>query len=205
MMATIRLAVSGLLTSLLALSSEQGFAGSQADNSWKSHPITVTYTGGYSDRRKMKIDKGEILYTTSKTQSGLYLSCIEGQLRVGLSFKPMDIAEAFSNMENGGITYAGNRFPLEKSLGFVNMKLDGGKAISLGKWLNYEDKDIALSRKRKPAAKLYNAVVKNHVIQVRMKRDDWVDLAIPRINAQFADFGAECGIGRKTQPLKKAE
>lgn len=201
----IRLLGIGFCSLVLCLSIENGFADDPQEDSWESYPITVTYTGGYSDRRKMKVDKGEILFTTSVTEPGIYLSCIEGQFRAGLSYKPMDIAKAFSDMENGGITYAGNRFPLEKSLGFVNMRLDGGKTISLGKWLNYEDKDIALSRKRKPAAKIYNAIVQKHDIEVRMKRDNWVRVASPKINAKFADFGAECGVGRKKPTAKKAE
>ena len=169
----------------------------QPVNSWASQPIRMTYTGeGHSDRRKAKIDHGEILYTTSTAQPGLYLRCLEGRLRAGLVFKPQDMRKAFSGLSVSGVSGGGGFVPIEKQLAYVDMWTDGGEKIGLGRWTYSKKNSAAISRKRVPAAKLYNAVVKGQNIKVKSKGLDAVTLSIPKINSDFANFGGECGMGR---------
>ena len=175
--------------------SPSAFADDEGENKWERRGITMSYTGAYSDRRKMKIDSGEILYTTSDTKPGFYFSCLEGKFRAGLTFIPQDIRKAFSNLEGYGMNSRGNFVPYYNGQTYVGLYLDGGKRMSLGQWLYYEDKDITLSRKRKPAAQLYNAIVRKQSVRVEAKGDQ-VDLTAPKLNAAFADFGADCGLGR---------
>ncbi len=174
--------------------------GSNHANVWATEFYRMVYRGNaYSDRRKNQNDIGEILYTTSETAPGLFFTCLAGKLRVGVGFKPQDLYTALSGTKTYGVSGEGNFVPDEKMLSYIDMTLDDGPKIGLGRWLYYKDRETAQSRKRVPAAKLYNAVVREQTVTVFAKRKQAL-LDIPRPNAAFADFGAECGLGRNAKP-----
>lgn len=185
------------MSASLTLPSTSLAAENGTPNVWETRQIRLSYMGnGHSDRRKAKIDTGEVLFTTSETEIGIYFSCIAGSLRAGLTFKPQNIREAFRKQTMSGVSSGGSFVPTGRSLSYVDMTLNGGEKIGLGRWHYSKEKQTAYSRKRKPAAKLYNALVRKQVIAVETKSKDPVTIVVPKFNAAFADFGAECGIGR---------
>lgn len=161
-------------------------------NQWEVRPIIMTYSGGHTDKRKAKKDYGEILYTSSTTQPGIYFSCIEKKFRVGLVSEAQPMSGAFQNMEVNAL----GGVPVYTSLTFASARFDGQKRIKLGEWLYFEDTEAVLSRKNKPAKMLYNAIIRGQKIETKFKRTKYVTLVLPKISETFADFGAECGIGR---------
>lgn len=191
---------SALCVPISLLASSTAYANEPADiNRWASATYSMQYKGeAFSDRRKNAIDTGEILYTTSETNPGLLFTCLAGKFRVAVSLKPQNMATAFSSTKTYGVSGNGSFVPAEKMLSYVDMTLDDGPKIGLGRWLYFKDREAAKSRKRVPAAKLYNAIVKNQTITIHTKRKQAL-LDLPRPNAAFADFGAACGLGRNAE------
>lgn len=172
------------------------------ENVWYLHETTLRYKGnGYSDKVKANTIRGEILFTTSMTKSGLYFSCFDGKFRVGTTFTPQNLPKAFSGFKTMGISGDGKFVPVPESLTFIDMTLNGGDKIGLGRWLIDKDAQAVKSRSRKPSAKIYNAIARKQNITIHMGRKEAV-LDLPKINAAFADFGAGCGLGRKAKKDK---
>lgn len=76
------------------------------------------------------------------------------------------------------------------------MRLDDGDKIALGRWIYDKSDHSAYSNKRKPAAKLYNAVVRGQMVKIIAQGKTSFTLDFPKPNKAFAEFGAGCGIGK---------
>lgn len=167
-----------------------------AGNQWEVQNVVMTYSGGHTDKRKAKNDYGEVLFTSSVETPGIYFSCIDKKFRVGLVSEGQSMNGAFESMEVNGF----GGVPVYTSLAYASVRFDGQKRVSLGEWLYFKDTTAVLSRKSKPAKILYNAIIRGQKIETKFKQTKYVTLALPKISDTFADFGAECGIGRKKNP-----
>ena len=166
-------------------------------NNWVNQQIRLSYKGeGYSDHRKNSVERGEELFTSSATETGVYFRCLEGRLRVGLVFEPQNLRDAFRNNNITGVSGNGNFVPTSNNLRSVKVRFDDGKYIGLGRWIYYKKKSALMSRDRKSAAKIYNAIIKKQAIYAKTSGKPEVLLAVPKIDETFADFGSGCGIGR---------
>lgn len=165
-------------------------------NEWVSRKTVMSYGEGYSDRRRANDEEGETLFTSSTRHPGIYFSCLDNKFRVGVVYEAQSMSDAFSSLEISGISGNGNFVPTPRSLAFVSVRLDGQKKNTLGQWLYFEDNAAALSRDNEGARILYNAVVRGQNIVVKVRDHDPVTLVVPTISDVFADFGADCGVGR---------
>lgn len=114
-------------------------------------------------------------------------------------FKAQDMQAAFSSLTISGLRGSGSFIPMSTQLDSIGARFDGGKMEALGRWLSFEDDTVFLSRDRKPTAKLYNAILRGHSIEIFVNRKNATRLSIPPINDAFRDFGADCGAGRKRE------
>jgi len=154
-------------------------------NTWAAFDMTMSYSGlGFTKTQRATLDEGEVIYTTSTTQNGLMFSCLAGSFGVAASLKPKDFRATFS--ETAG-RHKGR---------YLDMRLDGGEKIGLGLWIYKPTLDAISSRKRSQAAKLYNTVVRRQKVTLHMDSKKPVLLDLPKPNTAFAEFGAECGIGK---------
>jgi len=165
-------------------------------NQWVSRTTVMSYGEGYSDRRRANNETGETLFTSSTRHPGIYFSCLDKKFRVGLVYEAQPMSDAFSRLKISGISGNGNFVPTPRSLAFVSVRLDGQKKNTLGQWLYFEDNAAALSRDNEGARILYNAVVRGQNIVVKIKDHDPVTLVVPSLSDVFAEFGADCGVGR---------
>ena len=166
-------------------------------NTWKMDHVKFRYKGrGYSDKQKAKIETGDVMYTTSTTSPGLYLSCIGGKFRAGIVLEPRDMRQTFKTIKVSGVPVGGKLYLSHKDRMYLDMRLDDGPKISLGRW-TYDKRELsAYSTGRKPAAKLYNAVVRGQTVQIMSEGRKTTTLDLPKPNKSYAEFGAGCGIGK---------
>jgi hypothetical protein len=154
-------------------------------NTWENFEMTMHYSGnGYTKKRRTTIDYGEVLHTTSSTTSGLMFSCLEGNFRVAISWKPQDLRAAFQETSR------------RRKAKQIDMKLNDGEKKGLGAWIYKPSLGTLSSSKRSQAAKLYNAVVRGQSFTLFMEGKEPVSLNLPKPNRAFAEFGAKCGIGK---------
>ncbi|GHB04342.1 hypothetical protein GCM10009069_28600 [Algimonas arctica] len=195
-----RTRVAGLIVSgLFVLAPQAKAQATDVDpqaNHWVSQKTVMSYGEGYSDKRKANKEFGETLFTSSTTAPGIYFSCLDTKFRVGVVYEAQGVSDAFRNLEIYGISGNGAFVPTPKSLAYVSARFDGQEKVALGQWLYFEDTSSALSRDNKAAQKLYNAIVRGQRIEVTIRSSNHVTLVVPKFSATFADFGAECGIGR---------
>lgn len=166
-------------------------------NQWVTRRAIKSYGRGYSDRRRANKEIGETLFTSSTTEPGIFFSCLDKKFRVGIVYEAQGMFEAFENMEIYGVSGNGGFVPTLNSLAHVSARFDGQAQEALGEWLYFKAGSTALSRDNMGAAKLYNAIVRGQNIQVTIRANNVVSLVFPEISNNFADFGAECGIGRQ--------
>ena len=179
-----------------SIGSPAGAKTPDTPNTWVHQMARVQYTGdAISDRRKSKIDHGDILFTTSNVSHGLLLSCLEGKFRASIALEPKDLRAIFQNTSFSGLRYHGKFIPTNQSLTFIDMRLDKGQKIPLGRWFFDKTNNSVQSRKRKAAAKLYNAVVRGQTVTVLTEGHLPFTLELPKPNQAFANFGAKCGLG----------
>lgn len=170
---------------ILALCTQALAQEDASANTWTNFDMTMSYSGlGFTKTQRATIDKGEVVHSTSDTSSGLMFSCLSGHLLVSIALKPQDFRDSFQK------TTGRNKYK------HVDMRLDGGERKGLGVWIHKPSLDAVSSRKRSQAAKLYNAVVRRQTIMIYMDGKKPVTLDIPKPNRTFAEFGAECGIGK---------
>jgi hypothetical protein len=165
-------------------------------NQWAARKTVMSYGRGYSDRRRANDETGETLFTSSTAEAGIYFSCLDKKFRVGLVYEAQSMSDAFSSLEISGISGNGNFVPTQSSLAFVSVRLDGQKKNTLGQWLYFEDNAATLSRDNEGARILYNAVVRGQNIALKIRDHDPVTLVVPSVSDVFAEFGADCGVGR---------
>lgn len=189
------LSVSSLSPSL-AQAQTQVPAVAPTSNQWVSRRTIKTYGKGFSDKRRANKEYGETLFTSSTTDPGLYFSCLDKKFRVGLVFEAQSMSDAFREVEISGVSGNGKFVPTLKSLAHVSAQFEGQGDVRLGEWLYFEDNSAALSRDNKAAKKIYNAVVRGQSMTVTIRGRHKATLSVPKISSTFANFGAECGIGR---------
>lgn len=191
----------GLVITLFCLSANSAIAGERESdaqvNMWQMDHVTFRYRGpGYSDKQKSVEHIGDILFTTSTTKHGLYLNCVGGKFRAGLVFAPQDMKNAFNRIEVKGVGVGGKLILTDKGRISIDMKLDDGSKIGLGRWVHNKKTNSAFSIGRKSSAKLYNAVVRKQKVTIFVARHKPIILDLPKPNKAFAEFGAGCGIGK---------
>ncbi len=155
------------------------------DNVWEKYDFHLTVIGQEAPSAKDE-DKyhGEAMVSTSTTTPGLLFICLNKRLRVSAALKPQDLRKNY-------------RKPSRKvSYKYVDMTLDGGEKIPLERWGYAKDHKIIRSSRRMPAAKLYNAVIRNQQVTLFVGGKKPITLALPKPNRAFAEFGAECGLGK---------
>lgn len=189
------LITSGLL-SVSAQSQAQDPADVPTTNQWVSQKIVKTYGRRFSDKRRAENDSGEVLYTSSTTQPGIYFSCVDKKFRVGFTYEAQSVPLAFSNIAISGVSGGGNFVPTSESLANVSAQFNGQPRVILGRWLYSKNTPATLSRDNKAAQKIYNAVVRGQSIKATIRSQHEFTLLPPKVSDSFADFGAACGIGR---------
>lgn len=150
----------------------------QIEESWVGYPFNLTIIGTQGTTQ------GEALATTSEEEPGALFICLGSSFRVSISLTPQNIRK---NYRKASRSFKGK---------YVDMKLDDGKKISLGHWAYAPDTKIIRASKHASAAKLYNAAIRQQQVTLYVSGKKPVILNLPKPNAAFADFGAECGIGR---------
>ena len=154
-------------------------------NTWTNFDMTMHYSGNaLSKAQRATIDAGEVIHTTSDTSPGLMFTCLTGKFYVAASVKPQNFRDTFNSSTR------------RHKIKLVDMRLDGGEKTSLGKWLFKPSLGGISSRKRSQAAKLYNAVIRHQEVTLYMSGKKPVTLDLPKPNRAFAEFGAECGLGK---------
>lgn len=72
-----------------------------------------------------------------------------------------------------------------------------GIDTQMSKWRISPDKQILTSLDTKISVDLYNSVVKQNAVILKMLDKEPIELHLPLGNDDFSVFGAECGIGSR--------
>lgn len=82
-----------------------------------------------------------------------------------------------------------------------SIKIDGESVLS-HYWSYQPTLQLALPAKQIVTRKIYNAAIRQHSVEVDLSNKKSVTLILPKVNTAFADFGANCGVGRLKNKTK---
>ncbi len=126
----------------------------------------------------------EIVHASTSSSSAIMFTCASGKLRAAISTQGEEANEILK-------AYTESRRRINRT---VTLKV-GDKDPYKSKWIINPSSKIYVTPSRREAAKLYNAVINQQDASIRRDSKDKIDLAFPKADAAFSEFGAGCGVG----------
>ena len=153
---------------------------------WNHLFMTITWTGSAVALDELgKPKPAEVIYSgTATTEGNVAFVCYDGRLSVSMALEPVDLRDAVLD------TPSSRR--LRVAIPDITI---AGEEQSAKQWAYMPAMKVFRARKKSSAAKLYNAAIRNDPVTARY-RGDTISLNMPQIDNTFADFGADCGMGR---------
>lgn len=154
---------------------------------WDAMDMRVTYTGSAVRMSELDVaNAAEALYSVAPGHAGtVAFTCLKGELSVAVSLKPVSMRDMLLNPPDS------SRHKL------IRPKFTaGGKRMSVEDWIYMPAMSVARARRNSSVRQLYNAAVRGLPV-VMSHRGDRVAVVLPPVDADFRDFGAACGLGRK--------
>lgn len=157
---------------------------------WVSLNFSAAFSGNAVKKDLLyKPFAGDAIYTNQPNASGnVSFSCFRGTLAANVGLTPTDFETLFADPPRSRRRKARS----------VDLVIDGENTRSTT-WSYVPAMKIYMPQKKSIVRKLYNAVIRRSVVTAGTDYNDPVTLLLPKPNAAFADFGAECGLGRKAK------
>lgn len=157
---------------------------------WVSLNFSAAFSGNAVKKDLLyKPFAGDAIYTNQPNASGnVSFSCFRGTLAANVGLIPTDFENLFADPPRSRRRKARS----------VDLVIDGEDTRSTT-WSYVPAMKIYMPQKKSVVRKLYNAVIRRSVVTAGTDYNDPVTLLLPKPNAAFADFGAECGLGRKAK------
>jgi len=154
---------------------------------WTSSFFTIEFSGfAVKTDAQNKAFPGETIYINSEGAGDIALTCFMKKLRTTIEIKPTD----FESIVVGNTTSQRGRI---RDVSFFI----ADKRISSRNCTHVPKINVVLSNKRSDAIRLYNAAIRGDSVQAKISGAPKVELNLRKPNSAFADFGSECGIGKK--------
>lgn len=155
---------------------------------WTPFFFTAAYRGNAVKKDLLnKPLSGEAIFTSEIDRPGnVAFSCFRGKLSANIGFEPTDFKTLFTDMTRS------RRQRAKKIMLYID-----GEALRSTQWSYILDMNIYMPQKTLIAKKLYNAAILGKEVTAGPTYKKQTPLILPKPTAVFADFGAECGVGRK--------
>lgn len=158
--------------------------------SWQIKSVTlVAGNVGWKQNFGDQPYKFDFIYAENGARPGdVAIACMNGSLMAAVSTDDRPISE----------TLPGLWSPLKVKQIWADVEIDGEKVKgNVRNWSYSKKQDIIIPRNKLVTKKIYNAVIRKQtgVIKKTGVAGD-IFLTLPKPNMIFADFGAECGVGR---------
>lgn len=161
-------------------------------HNWKKSDITIQWGRGFTKEAQNTPSPGEFIYTDGPNVPGTTaIMCFEGKLQAVIAVGDKSINESV------GKAWRGQRTRSVRPDFTIN-----GKAISGSYWAYQPNTQLAIPRRPKLTRQIYNASIRGDAVELDLAAKDNVSVILPKPNADFAEFGAECGVGRNKKPKK---
>lgn len=178
---------------LFLLSGTQAMAQAQAEDSsaqsapqWNLHEYTYSLSGFPVPKDiRRKPFSAETIYTDSPDEGDVAITCLREKLYVSVEAKPV-------NFEKFVVEHLSSQRAKVRA---VTLKIDGEKK-SRNKWTYILEHKVLLAQKRSDKIKVYNAAISGKAVTLQIGNGKAFKLNLPKPNPVFADFGANCGVGR---------
>lgn len=153
---------------------------------WERHGIRVVAGDGYSKEMKGTSVSGEYMLPTGPDVAGKTgFLCIRGKLMAMTTTDDVSLRE---NLKQAWM-YPNKRFKNPTVL--IN-----GEQLETNRWTYLKKRKVAIPHSRKLTRKLYNAAIRQDRVEIDFDGKKKFTALLPKPNAVFADFGADCGLGR---------
>ena len=178
----------GALLSIIALATNTHATENpdkhQASNKWEVRDYFFTMDRPWHKETREDAIAGELIFTTSAQTNGLVFTCLEKKFRATTSVEPQNLLTLLKRIRYG------------RGFKYVDMRVDGGPKISLKRWHYDPNNTFMQSETRSAAARLYNAIISGKQVVLYIEGRQPLALDLPKPNRAFAEFGAECGLGK---------
>jgi hypothetical protein len=170
----------------LSTYSQETAQAEASESGWSHVTMNIVWTGsGVKREYRGKAMPMETIYSGDKTTPGnVAFTCYAGTLSANVAFDPVDMKALVRNRPRT------KRAKLRRP----DMKIDG-EFVKTADWIYVPKFKVYRARKRPPAAKLYNSVIRGSDVEMRPQGDDYMALNLPPPDRVFKNFGAECGMG----------
>lgn len=183
-----RISYVGLLVSFgLGAAAAPAFAGDiSSAPTWERHGIRIVAGDGYSKDVKGTFVTGEYILPTGPDVAGKTgFLCIRGKL---MAMTATDAVPLRENLRKSWM-YPNKRF--KSPTVFIN-----GEQLPPNRWTYLKKRKVAIPHSLSVTKKLYNAAIRQDEIDIDFDGKEKFSPLLPKPNTVFADFGAECGLGR---------
>lgn len=155
-------------------------------STWQQQNFRLMLGKGHDKKNKGRIISGEYMYTTGPDQMGnVALTCLGGSFMVVVSTDDISISKNFRD----AWMYPNKR--KRRPTVMINEEQQDPNH-----WVYLKKRGIAIPQERKLSLKIYNAAIRQDKILVDFDNKKSFSLNLPKPNTDFAEFGAECGMGR---------
>ena len=153
---------------------------------WEQRTIRVSYGTGYSKEARETPSRGEYIYTVGPDSVGATaIMCFGGipQAVVATTNDPIrpSLMEALKKTKGRYI--------------HPTVKINDDE-ISESRWTYRPKAKLAIPHDANVTRKIYNAAIRGDTVSIDISGKGSFSLILPKPNVNFADFGAECGMGR---------
>ena len=155
---------------------------------WERQDFNLVAKRGFG-KLNGTVTKGEFLSVAGASGPGdIVFNCMTGREMIAISIDDTPAAEALGNSWDG----------VKIRPTSVIVKVNG-KVEKFGKWRYQGKTKIIFPRNAGAARRFYNYIVRKDKVEIENK-GQWYRLEFPKINRDFNEWGAECGIGRLATP-----
>ncbi|MEP3892078.1 MAG: hypothetical protein ABJN69_16595 [Hellea sp.] len=182
-----------LMCLLFVLGGVNAYAQTQADSSatheatqWKLHEYTYSLSGFPVPKDiRRKPFSAETIYTNSSDKGDVAITCLREKLYLSVETKPINFEE-----------FVVNHLTSQRAkVRAVTLRIDGDKK-SRNRWTYIPEHKVLLAQKRSDKVKVYNAAISGKAVTLEIGNGKAFKLNLLKPNSTFANFGANCGLGR---------
>ena len=154
---------------------------------WDSRDMRVVFSGnGVNKKVRGTPYDGEAIFTTAIDKPGnVSFYCLKNVFGANIAVEPVDFAIIIDE-------WATTR---RQRATKPTLTINGEKQKS-EMWTYVPPLKLLIPRKKYVARKLYNASIRGSDVQLKMSGKKAITLILPKPNLAFADFGADCNMGK---------
>ncbi|RKQ69284.1 hypothetical protein DES40_2083 [Litorimonas taeanensis] len=176
-----------LLSGAVALAQAGTASSSTEAPEWSHTSFRMQFTGNAVKLDNLgQVFEGEALFTNYPEKKGnVAFSCLTSTLTANIGLVPVDFEAYFREFPRS------RRGKVKLPYLYIN-----GEKVKSGQWIYAPNLKIYMPRKKHVVGKLYNAAIRGDSVTLSTNDKDHIPLILPKPNANFANFGAGCGIGK---------